>query len=119
MNAEAMQEQLDQLRADALDPKPTLTVLLLVALARTAMPLVHVGREAQVARLSQLGLQIEEHFGHPQDIEWCLAEGGFWIPISASGLVPSAAAMARRSPCPRIAARSSTEDISRTLPGQG
>jgi pyruvate/2-oxoglutarate dehydrogenase complex dihydrolipoamide acyltransferase (E2) component len=34
VNAEAMQEQLDQLRADAFDPKPTLTDLLLVALAR-------------------------------------------------------------------------------------
>jgi pyruvate dehydrogenase E2 component (dihydrolipoamide acetyltransferase) len=34
VNAEAMQEQLDQLRVDTFDPKPTLTDLLLVSLAR-------------------------------------------------------------------------------------
>ena len=35
--------------------------------------------DAQVVRLVQLGRRIEAHFGHPQDIEWCLAEGDFWI----------------------------------------
>src|SRR3989441_3487385 len=35
--------------------------------------------DAQVVRLAQLGRQIEEHFGHPQDIEWCLVGDGFQI----------------------------------------
>ena len=29
--------------------------------------------DEQAARLAQLGRRIESHFGHPQDIEWCLA----------------------------------------------
>ncbi|MEO3884484.1 rifamycin-inactivating phosphotransferase [Nonomuraea sp. B5E05] len=29
--------------------------------------------EAQVVRLVRLGRRVEEHFGRPQDIEWCLA----------------------------------------------
>jgi pyruvate,water dikinase len=32
--------------------------------------------EAQAMQLAQLGRRIEQHFGCPQDIEWCLAEGG-------------------------------------------
>src|SRR5207253_4732760 len=35
--------------------------------------------DAQVVRLAQLGRRIEAHFGHPQDIEWCLVDGGFQI----------------------------------------
>src|SRR5207245_8036927 len=35
--------------------------------------------DAQVVRLVQLGRRIEEHFGHPQDIEWCLVDDGFQI----------------------------------------
>ncbi|GGU50141.1 rifamycin-inactivating phosphotransferase [Streptomyces lavendofoliae] len=35
--------------------------------------------DAQVVRLVQLGRRIEAHFGSPQDIEWCLADGGFQI----------------------------------------
>ncbi|WP_158887971.1 rifamycin-inactivating phosphotransferase [Amycolatopsis anabasis] len=35
--------------------------------------------DAQVVRLAQLGRRIEAHFGHPQDIEWCLADDGFQI----------------------------------------
>ncbi|MFC7304178.1 rifamycin-inactivating phosphotransferase [Streptomyces monticola] len=35
--------------------------------------------DAQVARLVQLGRRIEAHFGGPQDIEWCLADGDFQI----------------------------------------
>jgi len=27
----------------------------------------------------QLGRRIEAHLGHPQDIEWCLADDGFEI----------------------------------------
>ena len=33
--------------------------------------------DAQVISLAQLGRRIEAHFGRPQDIEWCLAEGEF------------------------------------------
>jgi pyruvate,water dikinase len=35
--------------------------------------------DSQVVRLATLGRQIEAHFGCPQDIEWCLASGGFQI----------------------------------------
>ncbi|HEY6428306.1 MAG TPA: rifamycin-inactivating phosphotransferase, partial [Acidimicrobiales bacterium] len=35
--------------------------------------------DAQVVRLAQLGRTIEAHFGHPQDIEWCLDDDGFQI----------------------------------------
>lgn len=35
--------------------------------------------DAQVVRLVQLGRRIEAHFGRPQDIEWCLVDGGFQI----------------------------------------
>ena len=35
--------------------------------------------DAQTLQLAKLGRRIEEHFGHPQDIEWCLVAGGFQI----------------------------------------
>ena len=35
--------------------------------------------DAQVVRLAQLGRRIEAHFGHPQDIEWCLVDDRFQI----------------------------------------
>lgn len=35
--------------------------------------------DEQVVALAQLGRRIEAHFGRPQDIEWCLADGGFQI----------------------------------------
>src|SRR4029079_2652820 len=35
--------------------------------------------DAQVLQLVQLGRRIEAHFGRPQDIEWCLADGAFQI----------------------------------------
>jgi phosphoenolpyruvate synthase/pyruvate phosphate dikinase len=35
--------------------------------------------DAQVVRLAGLGRRIEAHFGHPQDIEWCLVDDGFRI----------------------------------------
>jgi rifampicin phosphotransferase len=34
---------------------------------------------AQIVRLAALGRRIEAHFGHPQDIEWCLVDDGFQI----------------------------------------
>ncbi len=33
--------------------------------------------DGQVLQLAQLGRRIEAHFGQPQDIEWCLVDGGF------------------------------------------
>ena len=51
--------------------------------------------DVEVLRLVQLGRRIEAHFGHPQDIEWCLAEGDFWIvqsrPITTLFPIPKAA----------------------------
>jgi phosphoenolpyruvate synthase/pyruvate phosphate dikinase len=35
--------------------------------------------DAQVVALAKLGRRIEAHFGHPQDIEWCLVDDGFQI----------------------------------------
>src|SRR5438309_641935 len=35
--------------------------------------------DAQVVRLAQMGRRIEAHFGHPQDIEWCLVDDDFQI----------------------------------------
>ena len=35
--------------------------------------------DEQVVRLVELGRRIEAHFGRPQDIEWCLVDGGFQI----------------------------------------
>ncbi|MGW5192963.1 rifamycin-inactivating phosphotransferase [Kribbella sp. NPDC004138] len=35
--------------------------------------------DAQVLRLVELGRQIGEHFGRPQDIEWCLVDDDFQI----------------------------------------
>ncbi len=49
--------------------------------------------DAQVMRLAQLGRRIEAHFGHPQDIEWCLVDDGFQIvqsrPITTLFPIPS------------------------------
>ncbi|MEV7541558.1 rifamycin-inactivating phosphotransferase [Streptomyces sp. NPDC089915] len=35
--------------------------------------------DAQAVRLVRIGRRIEERFGRPQDIEWCLADDGFHI----------------------------------------
>ena len=35
--------------------------------------------DVQIVQLTDLGRRIENHFGHPQDIEWCLVDGGFQI----------------------------------------
>ncbi|KAB1916409.1 rifamycin-inactivating phosphotransferase [Micromonospora sp. AMSO31t] len=35
--------------------------------------------DAQVLRLVELGRRIEAHFGHPQDIEWCLVDDDLQI----------------------------------------
>ncbi|MDW7671952.1 MAG: phosphoenolpyruvate synthase [Bacillota bacterium] len=51
--------------------------------------------DEQILQLESMGRHIESYFGHPQDIEWCLFEGGFYIlqsrpittlyPLPASG----------------------------------
>jgi phosphoenolpyruvate synthase/pyruvate phosphate dikinase len=50
--------------------------------------------DAQVVRLAQLGRRIEAHFGHPQDIEWCLVGDSFQIvqsrPITTLFPIPAA-----------------------------
>ncbi|HUG86915.1 MAG TPA: rifamycin-inactivating phosphotransferase, partial [Euzebya sp.] len=50
--------------------------------------------DAQVVRLTQLGRRIEAHFGHPQDIEWCLVDDDFQIvqsrPITTLFPIPDA-----------------------------
>jgi pyruvate,water dikinase len=35
--------------------------------------------DEQIVRLAHIGRTVEAHFGHPQDIEWCLVEGAFYI----------------------------------------
>jgi pyruvate,water dikinase len=35
--------------------------------------------DEQILRLERMGRKIEEHFGCPQDIEWCLADDTFYI----------------------------------------
>jgi rifampicin phosphotransferase len=50
--------------------------------------------DEQIVRLAQLGRRIEAHFGQPQDIEWCLADGGFQVvqsrPITTLFPIPAA-----------------------------
>jgi pyruvate,water dikinase len=48
--------------------------------------------DAQILRLAELGRRIEAYFGHPQDIEWCLADDEFHIrPDDTAGAVRVAA----------------------------
>ena len=35
--------------------------------------------DEQILQLDRIGRKIEEHFGRPQDIEWCLADDTFYI----------------------------------------
>ncbi|MEU9229303.1 rifamycin-inactivating phosphotransferase [Streptomyces massasporeus] len=56
--------------------------------------------DAQVVRLVGLGRRIEEHFGRPQDIEWCLVDDDFQIvqsrPITTLFPIPEAADQGNR-----------------------
>lgn len=51
--------------------------------------------DGQAVRLARMGRSIEEHFGSPQDIEWCLADNEIFIlqsrPITTLYPVPGAA----------------------------
>jgi phosphoenolpyruvate synthase/pyruvate phosphate dikinase len=50
--------------------------------------------DEQILQLERIGRKIEEHFGRPQDIEWCLADGIFYIvqsrPITTLFPIPEA-----------------------------
>ncbi len=50
--------------------------------------------DKRILQLERLGRKIEEHFGSPQDIEWCLADDTFYIvqsrPITALYPIPEA-----------------------------
>ncbi|MEH7546910.1 PEP/pyruvate-binding domain-containing protein, partial [Neobacillus vireti] len=50
--------------------------------------------DQQILQLEHIGRQIEEHFGCPQDIEWCLADDTFYIvqsrPITTLYPIPEA-----------------------------
>lgn len=50
--------------------------------------------DAQILELEQIGRKLEEHFGNPQDIEWCLADSSFYIvqsrPITTLFPIPEA-----------------------------
>lgn len=35
--------------------------------------------DEQILRLASIGRQVEDYFGQPQDIEWCLADGTFYM----------------------------------------
>jgi pyruvate,water dikinase len=56
--------------------------------------------DEQIVELARLGRRIEGHFRHPQDIEWCLVDGAFYIvqsrPITTLFPVPDAPDDARR-----------------------
>jgi rifampicin phosphotransferase len=50
--------------------------------------------DEQILQLEHIGRQIAEHFGSPQDIEWCLVDGTFYIvqsrPITTLFPIPEA-----------------------------
>ena len=50
--------------------------------------------DEQILQLEHMGRKIEEHFGHPQDIEWCLIDDTFYIvqsrPITTLFPIPEA-----------------------------
>ncbi|MDZ7963032.1 MAG: phosphoenolpyruvate synthase [Aulosira sp. DedQUE10] len=50
--------------------------------------------DEQILMLERIGRKIEEHFGHPQDIEWCLVDDTFYIvqsrPITTLYPIPEA-----------------------------
>jgi len=50
--------------------------------------------DEQILQLEGIGRKIEEHFGRPQDIEWCLADDAFYVvqsrPITTLYPIPEA-----------------------------
>ncbi|AYL96219.1 phosphoenolpyruvate synthase [Mucilaginibacter celer] len=55
---------------------------------------VQVLSDEEILKLEHIGRKIEQHFGCPQDIEWCLADGVFYIvqsrPITTLYPIPDA-----------------------------
>ncbi len=51
-------------------------------------------KEEQILELERIGRKIEEHFGYPQDIEWCLVDDAFYVvqsrPITTLFPIPEA-----------------------------
>jgi len=62
--------------------------------------------DARAAELAAIGKRIEEHYKSPQDIEWCLAGGKFYIvqarPITALPVSPEEVEAARRDEIAKI-----------------
>jgi len=56
--------------------------------------------DEQILQLANIGRQIEDYIGNPQDIEWCLADGTFYIvqsrPITTLYPIPEANDQNRR-----------------------
>lgn len=50
--------------------------------------------DKQILQLERIGRRIEAHFGHPQDIEWCLVDEAFYVvqsrPITTLFPIPEA-----------------------------
>ena len=50
--------------------------------------------DEQILQLERIGRTVEQHFGQPQDIEWCLADGTFYVvqsrPITTLYPIPEA-----------------------------
>ena len=50
--------------------------------------------DEQILQLARIGRRIEEHFGRPQDIEWCLVDDAFYVvqsrPITTLFPIPEA-----------------------------
>ncbi len=57
-----------------------------IAFERRIQPKLH---DDEISMLATIGLRIEEHFGHPQDIEWAVEGGEFWVvqarPVTTGG----------------------------------
>ncbi len=62
--------------------------------------------DARAAELAAIGRKIEEHYKSPQDIEWCLAGGRFYIvqarPITALPVSPEEVEAARRDEIEKV-----------------
>ena len=56
--------------------------------------------EGQATELAKLGAEIEKYYGEPQDIEWCLAKGKFYIVQSRSITTLPAEPVQWESPIP-------------------
>ncbi|MCF0061826.1 phosphoenolpyruvate synthase [Dyadobacter chenwenxiniae] len=62
--------------------------------------------DEQILELADIGRKIEAHFGSPQDIEWCLAGGTFYVvqsrPITTLFPIPEANDAKNAVGCPHV-----------------